>query len=414
MTAVTGSPATTLLAGNGYGLFRFDTGTETFEPYLENEIAGGVTDMKQDSAGRVFVATTLGLYVIDRNEVTPYRLPLSSTPMPQGVPAMTFDENGTLWIISSAGLHAMIPDDRHLIQYHTDIPDGGFTCIAAAEGKVWLGSFHNGIYMFDISTARLSKVHDMIEPVLELQACEGHRLLVGTDGGGVYMLSTTDYSTMASWSQNSKEHSRLTSNSVYSILLDSRGILWVGLYQNGLDYTYWQGDEMHVHQTPMFDSEGIAVRALCIHEQQRLIGTRQGLYFIDKATQRFRFFSEKELHAQMVFALCRYRDRYYIGTYGGGLLTLNPATLELSAININQSEIGRQVFSLTEDNDGYLWVGTEKGAFCLEEKNGRLRLHEHYNAHNSQLPAGIVYHIFFDRMERGWFCTAGGLVLYRQ
>ena len=353
----------------------------------------------------------MGLYVIAQETVTPYRLLLSSAPMANGIPAMTFDENGILWIVSSAGLHAMLPD-RQMVHYPCMVPDGGFTCMAAGEGTVWLGTFHNGIYTFDIASSTLRHAHDLIVPVSSLQACGEHRLLVGTDGAGVLLLDSRDFSTLHSWSQHTQGVSRLTSNSVYSVLLDKRDVLWVGLYQDGVDYTYWQDDELHVHQTPMFDSEGIAVRALCIHDQQRLIGTRQGLYFIDKATQRFRRYGEKELNAQMVFALAYYEGLYYIGTYGGGLLTLNPATLQLSAVRFQNSDIGRQVFSLTEDASHRLWMGTEKGAYCLASQGGKLQIQESFNARNSQLPAGIVYHIFFDRLGRGWMCTANGMALY--
>lgn len=420
VTAIAGDRRNGLWAGNGYGLWQYSDRTDGFEQVFREEIAGEIKDMTTDSAGTLYVATTLGLYTLTEGQLIHYRLPSASIVTTADIPAISLDEEGTLWIITYGGLMALMPpvsqeqknERRQLVQYQTDIPDGGYTSIAARGGTVWLGTFHHGLDAFDPHTARFRHVQDVLAPISALQVCADDRLLIGTDGAGILMLDTHTEKITKMYSQHTPGRSRLTSNSVYSVLLDSRGVLWAGLYQNGLDYTLWQGDDMHVHRTAMFDSEGIAVRSLCIYGQQRLIGTRQGLYFIDKATNRFRFFGEKELHAQMVFAICRYAGEYLIGTYGGGLLALQPETMELSKVGLPVSQTGLQVFSLTEDGQGRLWVGTEKGAFCMIRKGGKWQIAAHYNARNSQLPAGIVYHIYFDQMNRGWLCTANGMALY--
>lgn len=411
VTAIVGDPNRGLWAGNGYGLWWHNIETESFEQRYEQEIIGGVTDLVIDSMGALYVATTIGLYIIENDAVTSYRLYPKANQSTEGIRAISIDENGIVWMTTSEGLHAMLPN-RQILHFTGDKPDGGYTCLAAREGTVWLGTFHNGLYAFDISTSTFRQERKMIVPVSGLQACEGHKLLIGTDGNGVIEYDAHARKITQRWTQNSEGSSKLTSNSVYSLYKDTCGILWVGLYQHGLDYTLWQGDRLNVHKTPMFDSEGVAVRALCIHNQQRLIGTRQGLYFIDKATRVFRHFDEDDLDAQIVFAIHRYGTNYYIGTYGGGLWRLNPTTMQLTSVSLLLLDIGQQIFCLTEDSLGRLWVGSERGAYCLEMQRGGLRIAEQYNARNSQLPAETVYAIFFDQEGRGWICTTGGMALY--
>lgn len=410
VTAIAGDPNTGLWVGNGYGLWWHNIETEQFEPCYTEQIIGGVTDLTMDSAGVLYVATTMGLYTVDGDEVNSYHLYPSAARAVDGIRSICLDETGTLWMTSSEGLHAMLPN-KQIIHYTNAIPDGGYTCLSAKEGTVWLGTFHSGLYAFDIATATFRQEKKMIVPVSALQACDGGQLLIGTDGNGVLQYDIRRKQVIDSWTQTSVGGAQLTSNSVYSLLKDERGILWVGMYQHGVDYTLWQGDRLNVHKTDMFDSEGVAVRALCIHEQQRLIGTRQGLYFIDKATKRFRHFGENELDAQMVFSLAWYKGQYYIGTYGGGLHRLNPKSLQISPMEI-ASKHGRQIFSLAEDGAGRLWAGTECGVYCMEEHGGSLRIAEHYSVRNSQLPAETVYDIFFDREGRGWICTSSGMALY--
>lgn len=412
VTAIAGDPNTGLWAGNGYGLWYHNLQTEQFEQRFEQEIIGGVTDLAMDSAGVLYVATTMGLYLIHDGEVSSYRLYPNAGQTTEGIRAICMDETGTLWMTSAEGLHAMLPNRQIVHFVDEDIPDGGYTCLSAKEGTVWLGTFHNGLHAFDIPSHSFRQEKKMIVPVSALQACEGHQLLIGTDGNGVIAYDTRRKQVTQRWNQNSEGGSKLASNSVYSLYKDHGGILWVGLYQHGLDYTLWQGDRLNVHKTAMFDSEGVAVRALSIHGEQRLIGTRQGLYFVDKATQQFRHFGESELDAQMVFALQWYKGNYYVGTYGGGLRRLNPKTLQLSAVSHQLSDVGQQVFCLAEDPNGRLWAGTERGAYAMEDKGGALRVTEQYTVRNSQLPAETVYTIFFDRLGRGWICTSGGMALY--
>ena len=410
VTAITGSPARGLWAGNGDGLWMFDSHTEQFVPQYEADIAGGVTSVLLDSTGVLYVATTVCLYVVEDGQVRPYRLQPASGLPAGGIEAMCMDESGTLWMTSTTGLYALTAD-RQMVQQSSYLPDGGYTSIAVGGGTVWLGTFHSGIYAWDIASGTLRQASNIPVPIQALQVCSDRRLLVGTDGVGVLLYDTDDFALIERWSQQEAGPNRLTSNSVYSLLQDRREVLWVGLYQNGVDYTLWQGDRVGVHHTPLFNSEGVAVRALCIHGEQRLIGTRQGLYFIDKADRRFRAYGEEELNSQMVFALSLYEGEYYIGTYGGGLHRLDPRTPEVRPASLPEA-IGGQVFTLATDGEGRLWAGTERGVWCLTGKDGRLRVEESYTSRTSQLPEGRVYHIFFDRMGRGWLCTAGGVALY--
>lgn len=411
VTAIIGSPMSDLWAGNGYGLYRYSMDSEAFEPVHQADIVGGVTDLAIDVNGTLFVATTFGLYSITGTEVRSYRLQPTLTAAPVGIRCICFDPSGVLWICSETGLHALLPNGQ-ISHYTLSLPDGGFSCLLATENTVWLGTLHNGLYAFDIGTAELRQVMQMPIPVRDLQVCQDGCLLIGTDGNGVLLYDVVSGTVLRHWSQMADAANRLTSNSVYSLLLDKRGLLWVGLYQHGVDYTLWQDNKTQVFACNGFDSRGMAVRALCIRGKQILVGTRQGLYFIDKETNRLRVFAEKDLGAQMVFAITWYNGSYYIGTYGGGLRRLNPLTLQMSAVTLSSSAC-REVFALTTDADDRLWVGAEDGAHCCMLGSGtNLKVVADYTSRNSQLPADRVYEIFFDQSGRGWLCTTAGMAVY--
>lgn len=71
------------------------------------------------------------------------------------------------------------------------------------------------------------------------------------------------------------------------------------------------------------------VRALAIKGKEKLIGSRDGLFYIDEENHRYKSFKVPQLRSNMIFSCLYYQNEYYIGTYGGGMYVLNPATLTL-------------------------------------------------------------------------------------
>ena len=64
-------------------------------------------------------------------------------------------------------------------------------------------------------------------------------------------------------------------------------------------------------------------------EKEKLIGSRDGLFYIDEENHRYKSFKVPQLRSNMIFSCLYYQNEYYIGTYGGGMYVLNPATLTL-------------------------------------------------------------------------------------
>ncbi len=98
-------------------------------------------------------------------------------------------------------------------------------------------------------------------------------LYVGTDGNGVHFVSTEKMGIIRSFRHEMVKEGGLCSNSVYSVLVDKEGLIWVGFYQLGLDYTMYQSELFTVYSySPYFDSKDMPVRILAINENEKLIG----------------------------------------------------------------------------------------------------------------------------------------------
>ena len=110
------------------------------------------------------------------------------------------------------------------------------------------------------------------------------------------------------------------------------------------------------------------VRALAIKEKEKLIGSRDGLFYIDEENHRYKSFKVPQLRSNMIFSCLYYQNEYYIGTYGGGMYVLNPATLTLRDFEPDGGMPFSKghIFCIKQDREKNLWIGTSLGYSAIK------------------------------------------------
>lgn len=289
------------------------------------------------------------------------------------------------------------------------------TAIASADGKIYIGTTSKGVWRLDSATGRLDEAFDLthgnVVTDLELSP-DGRYMYIGTDGSGVIKVDLSDEKVV-----NISRHSKTDPvsprcNQVYSLFADPGGHIWVGYYQNGADYTpSWNGPFHLVDNPDAYNTRGVPVRALAIKDGRITIGTREGIVVFERNCSTAWRLSTPQLRSDMVISLLEREGKTYIGTYGGGLQILDPVSGSLGDLPGAESFPvfkNGHIFSMAEDTEGNLWVGTSDGLYCFPRK-GTPRS---YNSSGSQIPDDNVYGIFFDSEGKGWICTHTGLCIY--
>ena len=120
------------------------------------------------------------------------------------------------------------------------------------------------------------------------------------------------------------------------------------------------------------------------------------------------------LTSDLILTICFYEGEYYIGTYGGGMMVLNPETLSLKYFaqgGDGDAELFQKghIFCVRPDEKGNLWIGTSQGLFCYNRQAKQIK---HFTSANSQLPEGNVYEVSFDSTGKGWIATETGMCIY--
>ena len=329
---------------------------------------------------------------------------------------ITFGD-GRIFLLTKGGIYRMHPDDFSVEQVGPidTIETLGATTITMAGHILYIGTSGNGIWRMDPSTGSLSEafmfskgnvVTDMA------MSYDGTILYVGTDGGGVTKIEIPSERVLSQSKHVANDPASPSSNQVYSLFTDRSGHLWIGYYQNGADYTpSWTGPFELMDDPAFINTRGIPVRALAISDKDIAIGTREGLTMLARDSSDTWAVRTPDLRSEMVISLLDHGNDIYIGTYGGGLRILDPATRKVRDLTIRGDypvfRMGH-IFALASDSKDNLWIGTNKGLY-RRAADGTLTC---YTSSNSVLPEGNVYGIFFDSTGKGWICTDTGLCVY--
>ncbi len=168
----------------------------------------------------------------------------------------------------------------------------------------------------------------------------------------------------------------ISGNWVMSLLEDSRGAIWVGTFQSGLNrfdpstevftrYTYDARDTSGINDDDIFS----------IYESRDgviWLGTfGGGINRLDPSTGKFAHFVPDStdlfsINDNEIWKICEARDgTFWIGTWKGGLNRFDRSTGKFRHFVYSASNPAsisdNEVLDIYEDKEGYLWVTTNKG-----------------------------------------------------
>lgn len=396
-----------LYAGNGAGLWRLDHDRlrRAFADKIKTQVNALVAD-----GNTLYVGTSQGLAIVSKGAINRIQLGADRWAAANVVNALLKDGND-LWIATQGGLRKVDLNSGQVLAWNQtgNNANNEFKRITKLGRTIYIGTSTQGLLLFDTTTKQFSAGPQLGCNVISALSTDGDDMVyVATDGNGVHFVSNSSKQVIASFTHQPDNANGISSNSVYSLMVDERHTLWVGTYRNGFDYTLYHNDIFHVYSfPPLFTTSNLTVNQFCIRGEEKVIGTREGLYYVNEKTRRMVHFTAPQLPANLILSVAFYQDQYYIGTYGGGLVALNPANLTITSV-IPQLTSGH-VFCLRSDGNKSLWIGSSQGLWCYSATTHEMR---NYNSANSRLPQGNVYDITFDETGKGWIGTENGLAIY--
>ena len=405
-----------LWVGNGIGLWRLNRTNNQLDRIVPEKIDFAVNALLADG-NMLYIGTEKGLFIQKDGQLRQVLTDPNMLAACNRIMDICLNEDkSTLWLATVQGLFSYSLKDGKTGSWHfrENVPEADyFRCLTRIGETLYLGTMSQGVVRFDIGKKTFSHTVSLgCDVISDISGDGEENVYIATDGNGVHFLSHKDQQVVRRFYHDVNDKEGIRSNSVYSLFVDDRGTVWVGHFQAGLDYSLYQNGLFHTYAyPPLFNSANLSIRSFVNRGHEKVIGSRDGLFYIDEAAGVVKSFVKPVLTSDLILTICFYAGEYYIGTYCGGMMVLNPETLSLEYFTQGDTELFQKghIFCVKPDAKGNLWIGTSQGLFCYSKQTQQIK---HFTSANSQLPEGNVYEVSFDSTGKGWIATETGMCIY--
>jgi len=294
------------------------------------------------------------------------------------------DKNGHLWIgTEDGGLNMFNPQSRAFKNFRpggtkTSISHSNIHGLMAAGNELWVGTFEQGLDVFDINTEQVIRRYragtapnqlksNFIESILRTRSGE---ILIGSSVGLYRYNKTTDDFTLLN---------EVPGNYHYSALFeDKSGTIWAGTLRDGLYYfnpaTKTSGGYKNDHN----DKKSLVSNDInSIYQDSKAniwITTENGLCLFNAKEQDFIRYSSKDGFPSSVFygILEDQQHNLWIST-SRGLVSFNPVRNTVKTYTKSNGLLNNQFNykSAFLDHDGQMYFGSVQGMISFKPASFR-------------------------------------------
>tara|TARA_R110002126_G_scaffold291782_1_gene458025 strand:- start:48374 stop:52651 length:4278 start_codon:yes stop_codon:yes gene_type:complete len=433
----------------GGGLNYFNQKTEEFttfkhDPKNENSLkSNNIKVLFIDSSNRLWIANSKGIDMtdltkpIDSLKFQHFNLYQNSslpTKNIDNVSSFYEDSKHQVWIGGKNGLSKISRDKNGDIYFqhvnkHINLPELDVRSITEDSfGNLILGT-NNGLYRY-LPNEESNQIQFINKGNYNTVLISNNSLWAGTDNGLLEFnnLSKLEIPSLIGTYKYDPKYPNysLSKNAVKSLFIDLTGIVWIGTNGGGVN-KYDPYKKQFTHTKNNLDPGSLSndkVRAIFEDSEQNLwIGTEGGgLNFLskkntDKNYTKFQHFTDlNKVFAIEEIKLKNSRKLFVGGEGSPGLfeidLTKNKTTSNYTLKEIK--EIHSSVFSILQDQDMNIWIGTYRGGvhrWLINEDETSFRKDVLFKNPKLEfsLPNNIIRDIFQDSKGNIWFATGNGL-----
>lgn len=368
------------------------------------------------------------------------------------VTSICSDTKGNLWIGTFGGGLCMLPAEqiKRVPQFsnfrsYRNVPgnkrslssDAVLDIIESDDNKLWVATFGGGLNRFDFKSESFTWF--TYDPVESNSIIDNDVICLFEDRSGIIWAGThlgkgiskiVKHSTKFKLLQSSPiPGNGLNDNVVWSVCDDDSNNIWVGTYKGGLNRYNRNDNSFSYFTANTGNTKGLIsnhIRAIVEDPWGDLwIGTYSGgLYHFDKETYTFRRFAndpddDNSISSNQIQTIYIDSDTtFWVGTFGAGLNYFQFDGSNFDDITFSKfkhdpndpaSISDNRVYSILEDHNGIIWVGTLGGGLnrLNKERTGFNRFLKNPLS-TSSLQDNRVLIVFQDSWKRIWVGTFGG------
>ncbi len=379
-----------LWLGTYAGLARFDG--VRFKVYDTSNSAltnNEIRTIHEDAHGRLWVGTTAGgLYWVENGELHQDLRPIDS----QAINVVLSTRDGSLYVGTGNGLYRMQGSKVERFGADRGLLASTVNALAEApDGRLFIGT-DGGINILDKGVlARGPDIPDVRQSAFGLLFDRAGSLYVS--GTGVHRFDTSLKRNLSL---------QVPGEGARALFQDLDGIVWVGLYGDGIARLTNDRLEFFRQQDGFLDRRAWAIAS--DREGGLWVGTRGGLAQLRDGAA-ISFSTAEGFAGDIGRSVFEDADGTLYFGFDGGLSKVRDGRVE--NVDLGPRLRGSVVRGLMRDRDGRLWIGTDLG-LAEETAPGEFRIH---GPATGLLPGARF--VLQDQKGRMWITTGAGLRLIR-
>jgi len=426
--------------GTTRGLISLTKEGKGYIPYLgsKNQVYGNnldFTKVSADAEGRLFFATVDGILV----QYEPTSKTFSQKRILKGkISDMLISKTGKIYLTTpNQGLTIYDYQNGTLQQKNSQV-----TYLSIYEdrtGNIWLEPEKDGAVLYDPSSNSFHSFVHKKEHNLPFMIKEGFindrsfkvfedvndMVWVCLKGGGFGYYERNE-NKLSYFYNNPEDGSRLFSNNVVAAYSDKKGVLWFCTRNGGVNKVTFFSDNFR-HRRPVNTSPG-----RFDNEIRALMQDTDGKIWITNKSGDVYFHKNGDVHvlkddqiAGSIYCITEDRNKnIWIGTKGYGLVKLEPENEQRTKYKVIRYEndpndvtslSSNQIYSITEDHKGRLWIGTfQKGPNLLVEDRGKVSFKNVDNSFKNypKRTFNVIRHALEGPDKKIWLGTTDGLLRF--
>lgn len=438
--------------GTRNGLNKYIQRTGHFRKYLNNtSVTISTSDnyiygLSKDKQGNILANTASALIIIN-----PKTLAIQKFGNPSAISNEISDEgrpilqtrDGKIWMATTEGLWYFDSDQKqfHLLDTPANsnsLSNNNITALMQdSQDNLWIGT-QDGLNRLNLKNFAVSRYYPDPKSkestntnfIRSISEDRNRKLWIGTNGGGLFKLSlNSDFkiSEQTNFIATDPNTGNLSHNIVLSLFIDQSDLLWIGTL-NGIDKIDLKKSKFNLyrrsndfHSVDLLDN----VIASVYKDKQNNIWIGNwgaGLNILDRATNKVAHYtsqSHDSFHISNNFVHVIFEDskgRIWIGTRDKINLfdKTNKRFLTIRQY-FNSDKLpdfqNTRVNDILEDSFGFFWIATQNGLYKLDIDHQKFEVFLH-GAGKQNVSSNLVYRIIEDSAHNIWIATMQGLDKY--
>ncbi len=312
------------------------------------------------------------------------------------------DKEGNIWFASDGqGVFRFSGSQFTILDESMGLPSGQVTSIAASYGRLYLGTYDAGLYVFENGQVYAAPLPVKPTPAItSICIRNGYEIWLGTRGAGLWKYDGLHFQQFT--------YPTIHSNFISALYNDKQGRLWVGFNNGAMYYEDNIFYSVPVKKVPVMAFISLSYDSVLMALND---GINEGLkVFHDGEIQPFITGSAPD----SAFAQCftKKGTQLWIGTSDNGIICYDLETKKSFIINKSNGLYSDFIYNIITDDEGNVWAGTGYGIHKISMQqnlpvikffgrgNGITGMESNHNA-VFKMPDGSI-----------WFGTTNGAVHY--